>query len=321
MRVYSKGDTVEFTYQYLDSGTPVLTGNPVLITIQLGNTIVLDRATMTVDAPNLQYTYSWVVPMTAEFWEYSVHVEGEFNTVPFQEWLDSFLVGYSYVSYQDILNTPVGFDFSTYSQAQLETLAEIATDMINNYLNRDLLPGRKVKQGETTVTAEGYVYIKAYERPILEVYEAKIRVPWSAKIDLEPSYFELFKQQGYMYYPIRTAFATSLLNYPTIVVGSAEKLIYEIDYEVGWSIPWPIKYATVMALGNLLLSDFYLNSTGAPSNASTVDSFTSGKYTVNYGSNSNTMGMKDTGNWDRIITPDIMAILKKYKSIGQNTFT
>lgn len=64
MRVYQRGDTVDFVYQYLDNtNTPAFTGNPVLLTIQLGSTVILDRVTMTVDVPNVQYTYSWVVPL------------------------------------------------------------------------------------------------------------------------------------------------------------------------------------------------------------------------------------------------------------------
>lgn len=86
-----------------------------------------------------------------------------------------------------------------------------------------------------------------------------------------------------MYYPIRTAFATSTLNYPTLVIGQAQKLIYEIEYEVGGSIPSAVKYATVMVLGNMLMSDYWLGQTGAPGSSSGVSGFTSGQYSVQYG--------------------------------------
>lgn len=117
-----------------------------------------------------------------------------------------------------------------------------------------------------------------------------------------------------MYYSISSAYGVFGQNFPTVVLGQAEKLSYEIVYASSSVIPAIIKHASNMIVTNLLKSDYYFNETGVAGIESGVQSFRSDDYSVNFGSAQSSNS--ETGN--SIISPSIKEMLNVYKHTGQS---
>lgn len=224
----------------------------------------------------------------------------------------------AYLANTDLVNYPVGIDFSTVDSAVLDSFLEIASEMVNNVTWRAFWDGPHTEEGQTIVDKEGRVFVATKSKFIDSVTSLVFKIGSSATITANVSNIDLYKSAGYMYY-------STLLNlewgFPANMLSLADKVKYEIVYTCQSgknTAPWAVKLATAMIARNLLKSQKNYETSGITGSNATAESFTSGDYTVN-------LWKWAAYSWENmvindIITPEVYALLIPYRRVRQNTF-
>jgi len=322
MRTYHSGDTIriEFTF-YNNQNLPAQTDAGVLLTIGepwITAMPVVD-APMNFDSERTCYTFDWLVPANMVDGLYHASGKGLVATKP-QEQSEDISLWSSYVTADEIRLAKVWFDFSKYSDAELNYAASLARELLDSYLDTAFWHFYAVQKWQTTVDKQWRIFMRFRYRPIKKVTYMKVRVPWSTEVVCFPTYMDLFEREGYGYYPISTAYwASAVGTYPLIVLGHTDKLHYTVKYEVDSDVPMVVKQAIALICMNILKSDFYLGQTGIVGVVWNVNSFTSGEYSVNFWNNNATYNWKGYAG-GIYLTPAVQELLDRLKVMKTNLF-
>lgn len=322
IQTYKPGQTVKINFQFFDNQqVPVKMDND-LVLLNIGeegrHSWYLKDAPMTYNPQTYFYEYVVVVPEHTPFGLYPMSATWTILTVPQTQTRDIRIWG-GYITVEELKHTSVWFDFSKYSDEELEELTTLAKDMIDAYCDYERWVEIITQKWETIVDNLGRIYLRFKRKPVISVNYLRVRVPASTSIVLFTRYLDLFPDQWYAYYPISTAYwASAVGTYPLLVLGTMDKLLYVVDYKVDPFVPPMVKRASAIICANFLKSDFYRTQTWMPWTVWPVNIFKSGAYYVGF----DTKSLYKTWKWywgGQFLTPDVQEILDRYKYMKNNS--
>lgn len=331
IKTYLPWDIAHLSFQFTDSnGNSVQADSDVLINVW-GNgisTVLLENwiATLVMGDANSNnyphvpvYNYNYDLPLDKglPLGNYPITVTTIIGTET-RTLVTHLVVGWCYVTVEELKASKIGFDFTTYTDDQLTYALLLSKELIESYCDRQRWLGTVTQKGETVVDNLGRIYLRFKSKPVIKVNYLKVRVPASVGIVLTPSYFDLFEQQGYGYYPISTAYGASAVGtYPLIVLGHMDKLLYRVEYDVEPNIPHIIRHTSMLICANALKADYYYNSLGIADVIWPVTNFKSGSYQVQFDTGDTYHGKWYQGG--QFLTPDIQELLDRYKVMKSNS--
>lgn len=220
-----------------------------------------------------------------------------------------------YATATDIKNGATGLQFADYfTDPQLETWAETASSLIDNYCNRSFgtSSGVITETREGTRMKDGRLVFYTDRKPISSISSISLRyVGTTVNVDLDVSLLNILYDQGYAYYDyyigVEEVLRTEYLW----------EYIYTIQYSTNEGVPLPIKQACVMLVANLLKAEIASQESNINQTLDTpVKSFRSGDYSVDFDTTSNKSSVEDYGYF---MSPTIRMLLDHYVHIGQST--
>lgn len=222
----------------------------------------------------------------------------------------------TYLDVCTLRKTPVGLDFSKYSDEELYSMLLVAKDVIDGYCARQFGQGRFQEEGEAIVDYTGRILISTQNKPIKKIHKVEVWVSGLNRIELDLTYADIFYKAGYLYFTTsHTPFSNPNSGYPDIVLGMSHTVFYEIDYSVSENITPSIKQACAFIVANLLKSHALFSKTGAVGVETGIAEFQSDDYRVRFG---------DPGKYSEelsktILTPTVCQLLNRNRRAGQNT--
>lgn len=293
------------------------------LTLSVDNTIVLQNVAMVFS--NWKYTYNWTIPNGSALGEYNVLWVGNNGWPSINKFWESFVVGDTLlVALSELKNSQVGIDFTAFTDSQLTSNVEIATDMLEQYLWYQIITEETefTEKSQSVVDHEWKLLVPFRQNPVVSVTELKIKVPWTEYIDLGTNNLEIYHKHWYGYYNLHSVYNAGTA-YSTIVLNSFDKYTYEVTYTAWPNMKTLFKQALAQMVKNILATQYDFNETGVASATWGVSSFMSGKYKVNFSNRSGQLPYVSGENYaflDAVLTPDLKAMLNRYRRRGQNTF-
>ena len=331
LKTYLPWDIAHLVFEFTDGNwNSVQADSDVLVSVgENGKSTVLLKdgvCTLVINDTNTNYlphvqkytyVYDLLIPKETPLGSYITTVTATVWTENRTQITDLEIWG-AYVTVTELKASKIWFDFSTYSDEQLQYAILLAKELIEAYCDRERWKSVVTQKGETVVDNLWRIYFRFRSKPVIKVNSIRVRVPASTGIDLIPTYLDLFENQGYGYYPISTAYwASAVGTYPLIVLGFMDKLLYYIEYEADPNIPFLIKHASMLICTNVLKADYYYNSLWIADVIGPVTDFKSGSYSVQF----------DTGDtyhgkgyqWGQFLSPDVQELLDRFKVMKSNS--
>ena len=210
-----------------------------------------------------------------------------------------------FITVDELKTSSLGYDFTVFTQGELEAYISVAQYMIEKYCNRFFGNGVFTEKNETMVDREGQMLIETKNKPIAEVLELSvINTQTNYREELDVSKIELFAYEGFGKYNRSV---------------QTPRVIYEIKYKVTEGVPNIIQQAVIMLVGNILKDEYSKNKGGSANPGGIIKKFTSGKYSEEYFDVTESMGTQSSSN-NHYFTPVLQAMLDPFKTVNQNYF-
>lgn len=229
-----------------------------------------------------------------------------------------------YLSNSEILVYKLGIDYSSIDSNTLTVFIKIATEMINDYLEKDYtLTGEIEEQTYWIVDKQNRIFFKVNNKPTSSLNSIKMKAIGWPEIDVDVTKVDFFKSYGYGYINFFSFINNSYFSYPRWLFWMQDNFSLTVKYTIpSNNTPEAVKMACAMLVTNMAKAWINSASTGVQWASWDITWFTSWNYSVEFKDKEMMYQWGiESKRWylqSNYMTPEVLSLLNPYKSIGQN---